>query len=685
MTENKPSLAEAKTLYKKLSKQIKINNKLYYEDDSPAISDAEYDQITQTCAKLLALYPELDKKSIINELGGRANQKFKKVKHKVPMLSLSNIFEKEEISNFIERVQKYLKIDFIPEIVAEPKIDGLSFSATYINGKLYSGSTRGDGEYGEDITQNILTIKNLPTEIDTKIQELEIRGEIYIDKSDFTRLNEKQKILGKQIFANPRNAAAGSLRQLDSKITSERPLKYFVYSIGHSSEIFATQQSDLLKNLQDLNFILPPIIEICNSPTEITNYYDKMMTMREELPFEIDGVVYKINDFALCKRLGFIGKVPRFAIAHKFPASLGKTKLNNIIIQVGRTGTLTPVAVLEPISIGGVVVIRASLHNFDEIERKDIREGDIVVLQRAGDVIPKIMEVCFNERSEDAQKFLPPTHCPSCLKPVIKVEGDAIIRCENSLFCKAQISERLVYFVSKSCLNIDGLGVKQIELLLEKKYIESPQDIIKLPYSEKLQKLMYEEGWGAISVENLKNNIEKAKTISFDRLILSLGIRNIGEITALLLAKIYKTPTNFLESMKKLVKNDQIIKNQLDEVNGIGETIIGSLCSFFSYENNIDLFQDLMNMLNIQDYLVSNRGILSDKIIVFTGTMNLQSRAEAKNIVETLGGKVTNSVTSKTDFLVVGDNPGSKFKEAEKHGVKILYEEEWIKMISGHI
>ncbi len=680
MTEEKPTFKEAKALYQEISEQIKVNNKLYYEEDSPAISDAEYDQLTQTCAKLLELYPELAENSIINKIGGKASQKFKKVKHKLPMLSLANIFEKEEIPTFIERIQKYLRIDYIPEIVAELKIDGLSFSATFICGKLSVASTRGDGEYGEDITQNILTIKNFPTQIDTDIEEIEVRGEIYIDKADFIALNENQTNLGKQIFANPRNAAAGSLRQLDSKITSERPLKYFVYSIGYSSGNFANKQSDLLRLLKKLNFETSPNIEICSSESEISTYYDKIISIREELPFEIDGVVYKINDFALCDRLGFVGKAPRFATAHKFPAMLGKTKLNKIIIQVGRTGTLTPVAVLEPISIGGVIVSRASLYNFDEIERKDIRENDTVILQRAGDVIPKIMEVCLDERKHDAQKFNIPTHCPSCLMPVIRTDGDAIIRCENSLFCKAQIAERLSYFVSKPCLNIDSLGAKQIEFLLNKKYIESPQDILNLPNTPKLDELAKEEGWGVTSVENLKNNINKAKIISLDRLILSLGIRNIGEITAKLLAKIYKTPDMFLLSMEKLGLGENSIKMQLDEIDGIGKTIVESLCSFFKYENNVNLFKDLMNLLDIQDYTVNNHGILTDKIIVFTGTLNLQSRAEAKNLAEKLGAKVTNSVTSKTNFLVVGDNPGSKLKEAEKHGVKILQEDEWVIM-----
>ena len=669
---------EAKAIYQSTTLKIIECDKAYYEDDAPIISDSEYDQLTQVLLSLEKEYPELKVGSVTTKVAGKVSDKFKKVLHKVPMISLANIFEIEEIPDFIEKVQKYIKIDYFPEVFAELKIDGLSFSAEYENGKLVVASTRGDGEYGEDITANIKTIKNFPHTLNTNLERLEVRGEIFIDKKDFEKLNKEQLELSKQIFANPRNAAAGSLRQLDSNITALRPLKYFVYTVGELSKPLAETQEDLLNKLESLGFAVCTTRIKCISISSIEDYYKNVLKTREALPFEIDGVVYKINDFALCKRLGVVGRTPRHATAHKFPAVLAKTKLKDISVQVGRTGALTPVAILEPINVAGVVVSRASLHNFDEIERLDIRIGDSVLIQRAGDVIPKIMEVVIADRAESFTQFEIPQACPSCSSPVHKDVDDAIIRCDNGLMCPDQVSERLAHFASKQCVGIEGLARKQTEFLIQKNYIKNPVDIMMLPSNPRIEDLKKEEGWGELSVLNLINSIEDSRKISLERFIFSMGIRHIGEITAKQIARIYVSPDNFIQYMLVLANGDEAVRAQLEQVDGIGSKIVESLIEFFSLSVNSNLLISLTKCFDIQDAKQVMEGVLSGKIIVFTGTMEKQSRAEAKNIAEKLGAKVTNSVTSKTDFLVTGESAGSKLSEAKKLGVKVLTEEEWL-------
>ncbi|MDX2050376.1 MAG: NAD-dependent DNA ligase LigA [Rickettsiaceae bacterium] len=669
---------EAHELHKLLTKKIREYNKQYYENNNSEVSDAEYDQ-------LMALYKNLEHKfpllklqdSVADEVGGSAAEGFKKIEHKIPMLSLSNIFEEDEINDFIEKIQRFLKINYIPTIVAELKIDGVSFSATYKNGKLLHAATRGDGYVGEDITENIKTIKGFPQQINLKEEFFEVRGEVYIRKDDFEALNESSLNQNKHVFANPRNAASGSLRQLDSNITKMRPLKYFVYSLGAVSSSFSDTQSNTLMQLGQLGFCVNENFAVCHNIYDIVKFYEKFLAIRDELPYEIDGIVYKVNDLSLWDRLGYVGKTPRFATAHKFPAALGKTKVLDIKIQVGRTGALTPVAILEPVNIGGAEVTRASLHNFDEIFRKDIRIGDIVTLKRAGDVIPQIDSVSKSDRLEFLKAFEMPSICPSCGEKVDKQEDDAVLRCGNSLNCPDQKYRTIVHFISKACFDIAGLAKKNIEFLLSKKYINNAVDIFDIPDSQDiLYKLAQEPGWGAVSVQNLVNSIIRAKNISLDRFIFSLGIRHVGALTSKELAKIYTNAHSFLEAMQKLSNGDQYVYESLINIDGLGNSVIESLSLFFSHKINITMVEKLIDQVQIieQKTIYSH---LQNKLIVFTGTLKNSSRQEAKSIAEKLGAKVTSSITSKTDYLVVGDSPGSKLKEAQKQGVKILNEEAW--------
>ncbi|MDX1924826.1 MAG: NAD-dependent DNA ligase LigA [Rickettsiaceae bacterium] len=683
MREENISFKEAQKLHKEISDKIKLYDKYYYEENSPLVSDAEYDQIVLWCLDLERKFPELKSDSPLAKVGGAPSSKLGKIEHKIPMLSLSNIFKKEEIKDFIERVQKFLKIEYFPKVMAELKIDGLSFSAIYKNGKLEMAASRGDGLIGEDITTNLKTIQNFPHEIDFNAQMFEVRGEIYITKEDFHALNERQAREEKQIFANPRNAASGSLRHLDSNVTKSRPLKYFVYATGYSSEKFADSQDELLNKLEKLGFIVNDAKKLTSSYKELEEFYDLYVEKREDMPYEIDGIVYKINDFQLCERLGFVGKAPRYATAHKFPAYLATTSLLDIKIQVGRTGALTPVAILEPVNIAGVMVSRASLHNFDEIERLDIRIGDIVSLKRAGDVIPQIESVLYDKRSQNYPKFQIPEICPSCGAKVHKNLKDAVLRCDNNLRCKDQVLEGLSHFVSKPCFNIEGLGRKQIKFLVENKYIESPVDIFTFPESGKIEALILEERWGEQSVKNLIENIRKSSIITLDRFIFALGIRNVGSITSKLLTKLFKTPENFLENMQKLAAKDPEIIYFLDNIDGLGSEIINSLSDFFDEGENLDTYNSLMKILTFMENEVKINSFLADKVVVFTGTLTSTSRQEAKSVAEKYGAKVTSSVTSKTDYLIIGEKPGSKFQDAQKFGVKILDENQWHALIES--
>ncbi|WP_341756244.1 NAD-dependent DNA ligase LigA [Candidatus Tisiphia endosymbiont of Nemotelus nigrinus] len=677
---------EAKDLLKQLANKIREYNNAYHQEDAPLISDAEYDQLFSLNLELEKKFPHLVlTNSPTKQIGSSAAEKFLKVKHINPMFSLSNAFDAEDVSEFINRIKNFLRLDSFPPIFCEPKIDGLSFSATYEDGVLTKAATRGDGFIGEDITENIKTIKNFPHSIDLASAILEVRGEVYINKQDFLLLNQAQELSQKDKFANPRNAAAGSLRQLDSKVTASRLLRYFVYAVGSSSSSkIADYQDALLDKLKELGFIVNNIGKLAYSEDDLKSFYEYLNSSRDELPYEIDGIVYKLNDFALQQRMGFIARSPRFAIAHKFPAIIGQTKLINITLQVGRTGVLTPVAELEPLSIGGVRVSRATLHNYQEITRKDIRINDYVFLQRAGDVIPQITAVDFSKRSSELPKIDMPVLCPSCGSQLHYNQETIIIRCDNGLNCPAQNYERICHFTSKNALDIDGLGKKQIEFLLEKSLIENPVDIFYLQNNNEknLVKLENMVGWGRISVENLFTNIDKAKTVPLNKFIYSLGIRHIGEQTAKLLAREFQNYNNFIAAMESLLKGDQLIYQRLNDLEGIGDKILIDIIDFFDIKENLQIIQQLSKILNIQDYnQQTTETVLTGKIVVFTGSLLTLSRAEAKSQAEKLGAKVASSVSSATNLVVAGSDAGSKLKKAKELGIKIIDEDQWQELV----
>jgi DNA ligase (NAD+) len=668
-----------------LSDKIKEHNKAYYIDDAPTISDSEYDMLFQRLQQIEEQFPNLIKSSSPTQtVGSIIQDKFSKHIHKKPMLSLSNCFSENDLADFIDRIKRFLSISEFPQIFCEPKIDGVSFSVTYQNGKLISGATRGDGYVGEDITKNIETIINLPHTINNSNSLLEIRGEIFIEKKDFDKLNLEQEQSGKSKFANPRNSAAGSLRQLDSEITRKRPLKYFVYGIGDSSEDFANSQSELLEKLKTLGFQTNPNKSLARDIDEMLNFYNTQMQNRDSLAYEIDGIVYKVNDFALQERLGYIARSPRFAIAHKFPAIIAETRLNNITIQVGRTGALTPVAELEPIKIGGVQVSRATLHNFQEIERLDVRVGDIVMLHRAGDVIPKVTKVNFDKRPDNTPPFTIPRYCPSCNSELHIDHADVIVRCENGLNCPKQLNESIKHFVSQNALNIEGMGAKQVEFFLNKEMVKNPADIFKLEEKNKksLQKIENMSRWGAKSVENLFYNIKQAKTTTLPRFIYSLGIRHIGESNAKILSKQFGNARKFVESMIELAQGNEEIFNNLEELDGIGYKTLIDVKNFFKCQQNINTVRELLDILKIDDFVdVKQHSPLSNQNIVFTGSFVSLSRSEAKLQAEQLGANVISSISKNTNILVAGEKAGSKLKKAQELGIKIISEQDWKQIV----
>ncbi|MBM3466932.1 MAG: NAD-dependent DNA ligase LigA [Alphaproteobacteria bacterium] len=676
---------QAKELIKKLSEEIKEYNIAYYQENSPKISDAEYDQLFFTLKNLEEKFPQyLTEDSPTQNVGSHILDKFEKHEHKTPMLSLANGFEIKDIADFIDRTKRFLRTDDFPEIYCEPKIDGVSFSATYINGKLMTGATRGDGYIGEDITANIKTIKNFPRIITNAPEFLEVRGEIFIEKEDFIKLNQQQELQGKQIFANPRNSASGSLRQLDPSITRLRPLKYFTYGLGHSSMKFAGTQEKLLLALASFGFQTNKIGKLVNSLEELKAFYENLLVIRNTLAYEIDGVVYKVNSFELQQRLGFIARSPRFAIAHKFPAVIAETKLWGVIVQVGRTGVLTPVAELEPIKIGGVTVARATLHNFAEIKRLDIRIGDTVLLHRAGDVIPKVNEVNLSKRNGLEKIISVPTNCPSCNSLLHILPDDVIIRCDNGLSCPTQLVRSIIHFASKDALDIDGLGTRQIEFLQSVGLINNPIDIffLEAKNTQSLTKLENMSGWGAKSVENLFNSIRDAKRTTLERFIYSLGIRQIGQSNAKILAKEFGTVKNFINFMLLLTEGDEEKYYQLRSLEGFADKTVNDIRNFFSCKQNVDTINQLVSILEIEDY---ENNTISSSItglnVIFTGTLNSISRNEAKARAEKLGAKIVSSVSANTDLVIAGEKAGSKLKKAEELGIKIISEKEWLEII----
>jgi len=658
---------------KKISKDYlqKINllqeyNKNYYEKDSPIISDQEYDLLKRKIIDLENSYKFLNSdKSPKKIVGFKASKNFKKVKHKVPMLSLGNAFNEEDLKNFEKKIFNFLSLKEanVIEYSAEPKIDGISASLIYVNGKLTKGLSRGDGTEGEDITQNLKTISDIPQQINVKNfpNEVDIRGEVFIENNDFKKISEK--------FANPRNAASGSLRQKDPAITSIIPLRFIAYTYGHAKEMKIYNQTDFLKNLKIWGFKINPFNKKILGVKNLMLNHKNLEEKRKEIAFDIDGVVYKVNDFSLQKRLGFAANAPRWAVAHKFSANSSISEIMNIEIQIGRTGALTPVAKIKPVNIGGVIVSNATLHNEDEIVRKDIRIGDTVTVERAGDVIPHVVSVDLTKRNKDSKKFIFPENCPSCGSKTIKEfniitkKKDAVRRCASEGYdCEKIAIEKIKHFVSKEAFNIEGFGKKIVENFWKIKLIKLPQDIFKLNF-KKIEKL---EGWGRLSAENLKYAINEKKNISIERLIYSLGIRHIGLENAKLISKYFKSFSKF----KTLSKNKRY--NELLNIDGIGEIQINSVKNFLSNKININVLDQLETILNIKDALeVNKNGKLKDKMFMITGKLNGISRAEVKSLIEANAGTTVSSVSKKLNYLIVGEKPTKRKIEAAKN-LKII-------------
>ncbi|CAI3935968.1 NAD-dependent DNA ligase LigA [Commensalibacter papalotli (ex Botero et al. 2024)] len=680
------TLTQAKEELSVISDYLHQCDHAYYNQDDPLTDDATYDLLRRRHKEIEVLFPELVKKNSPSQtVGSQANSAIKKSKHKVPMLSLDNVFNAEEFQDFINRIQRYLdlKTEDLEKLsfVAEPKIDGLSINLTYEKGELVKASTRGDGTVGEDVTSNVKTIAALPLQLMGNIPDLmEIRGEVYISKEDFIRLNKEQEQASKRLFANPRNAAAGSLRQLDAEITRSRPLSLFVYSQGYVSSPIADTHDHFLKKLQTWGFQVNPLYKIVKNAAEAEAFQQDLMIKRSGLSYDIDGIVYKVNAIHLQERLGFIGRSPRWATAWKFPAEQAITRLKKIDIQVGRTGALTPVALLEPINVGGVIVTRATLHNEDEIIRKDVRENDRVILQRAGDVIPQIVSVdpsSLEQNRSDPFQF--PTHCPVCGANAEKPEGEVVRRCTGGLTCNAQIEERLIHFCSKDAFDIEGMGQKTVTEFFNEDLIHQPADIFHLQNHQ--EKILHSEGWAALSLKNLLTAIENKKTISLDRFIYALGIRRIGIATAKILAKHYTSYENWTKEMLAARQIGSDERLTLGSIEGIGPAIADELVAFFSEEHNQKALHDLATVLTIQHVETLQEGVLLGKILVFTGTLSTMTRSEAKDIAERLGAKVTNSVSAKTDYVIEGVDGGSKARKAKEIGIKCLDEKEWRELI----
>lgn len=697
---------QARGEHKRLADEIVHHDKLYHEKDDPEISDADYDRLRQRLKAIEARFPQIvDMFSPTQRVAPTPTTAFAKVKHARPMLSLDNAFAEEDLTAFLEKVHRALEkdTDLAPgaeiALACEPKIDGLSISLRYEDGELVVGATRGDGATGEDVTANLRTVKDIPHTLKGKAPKLiEVRGEVYMERKAFQEMNKRQEAAEEKTFANPRNAAAGSLRQLDTEITASRPLRFFAYAWGIAEPRTWKTHSEYLELLKKWGFRVNPLSELCRTPEQVLDYYRKMGAERPSLPYDIDGVVYKVDRIDWQEQLGFVSRAPRWAIAHKFPAEQARTRLNGINIQVGRTGALTPVADLEPVNVGGVMVARATLHNADEIERLDVRVGDMVMIQRAGDVIPQVLGFVPEERPKKTHKFEFPTHCPCPLKTrVASEEGGVVRRCSGGLECPFQQVERLRHFVSRNCFDIDGLGGTHIENFFNDGLLKVPGDIFRLP--EHVGDIRKREGWGELSVRNLVAAIEARRTISLDRLINAIGIPLIGEATAKIMAQEYGDADTWLAEMLAAAKErkahpDPAKKEKAVETVGpsygrlcnieqIGVTTADAMCDFFNEGHTVEIIRDLLKQLTVQPVerrVVAADAKLRDKIVVFTGELSTMTRDAAKARAEELGAKVTDSVSKKTSLVVVGENAGSKARKAAELGVETMTEEEWVKL-----
>ncbi|MCV2892291.1 NAD-dependent DNA ligase LigA [Lentibacter sp. XHP0401] len=691
----------AKAELARLAALLAKANEAYHGQDAPEISDAEYDSLKRRNAEIEARFPALKRADSASEqVGAAPSEGFAKVKHAVRMLSLGNAFEEGDVAEFTGRVAKFLGIEESAlSFTAEPKIDGLSLSLRYERGELVQAATRGDGETGENVTENARTIANIPQKLTGAPEVLEVRGEVYMRHDDFEALNVAQEARGAKTFANPRNAAAGSLRQLDATITRARPLAFFAYAWGEVSDPLADTQMKAILRLKDLGFETNPLTALCAGTDELIEHYNKIGTARPELPYDIDGVVYKVNDLALQERLGFRSTTPRWAVAHKFPAELAWTRLEAIDIQVGRTGALSPVARLVPVTVGGVVVSNATLHNEDYIKGrdnkgedirggKDIRIGDLVQVYRAGDVIPKIADVDLSQRPESAVPYAFPTVCPECGSDAIREEGDAVRRCMGGLICPAQAVEKLKHFVSRKAFDIDGLGAKQIEMFYgdDQLPIREPADIFTLERrdADNLTKLKNREGWGARSAEKLFEAIDEKRKIGFARLLFALGIRHVGEQAGKLFANYYLSWEAFVNAVRAAEDESSAAWAELLNIDGVGEVMARALVTAFAQEYERESIERLVAELEIEDAeAVSSDSPVAGKTLVFTGALEKMTRAEAKARAESLGAKVSGSVSAKTDLLIAGPGAGSKAKKAAELGIETIDEDGWIALVAG--
>ena len=678
------SEAEAARLLSELANIIAYHDKAYHTDDTPEISDADYDTLTRANRDIEAQFPHLIRPdSPSQRVGAATSGQFAKIRHAVPMLSLSNAFSDEDVIEFTQRVRRFLALDADAHLgfTAEPKIDGLSISLRYENGQLVQAATRGDGTEGEDVTANIRTLKDIPQTLAGTAPEIaEIRGEIYMDRQDFERLNAAQEDAGQKLFANPRNAAAGSLRQKDPEITRQRPLCFFAYATGDMPEMPVKTHDAFLELLRDWGFSVNPMSQLCTSAEALISAYKAIGQARADLSYDIDGVVYKVNDFSLQARLGQVSRAPRWAIAHKFPAEQAETTLETIDIQVGRTGALTPVARLTPILVGGVIVSNATLHNEDEIDRLDARAGDRVIIQRAGDVIPQIVRSLAEKRTTELPKFVFPQICPICASEAIRPEGEVVRRCTGGFTCAAQRLERLKHFVSRDALDIDGLGTKQIDQFHNLGWLSDPADIFRLPARK--DELLALERMGEKSVENLLAAIEARRNAPLERLIFGLGIRQIGQATAKLLALHYGSLEGLMAAC--ILADDETSDAYIDliAIDQIGAGVVSDLIRFFADTDNRNAVAALLSEVQpTPPEAPQDDSPISGKIIVFTGTLTQMSRSEAKAQAERLGARVSGSVSGKTDYLVAGADAGSKAQKAAALGVEVLSEADWVALI----
>jgi DNA ligase (NAD+) len=691
----------AKDEHARLGTEIAEHDRRYYQEDAPTVSDAAYDKLRQRYNAIEVRFPQLRTlESLTRRVGAAPSTRFAKVRHAVPMLSLDNAFAEEDVVDFVERIRRFLRLPQDDEIAfsAEPKIDGLSMSLRYEHGELVTGATRGDGSEGEDVTANIKTLEDVPKRLKGKglPAVCEVRGEVYMTKHAFLALNKRQAESGGQIFANPRNSAAGSLRQKDPSITASRPLGFFAYGWGEMSEMPADTQSGMIKWFEHCGFNTNPLTKMCRSVEALLKFHREIEAQRSSLDYDIDGVVYKVDRIDWQERLGFVSRSPRWAIAHKFPAEKAITVVKDIEIQVGRTGALTPVAKLEPVTVGGVVVQNATLHNFDEIARLGVRIGDTVQIQRAGDVIPQVLGV-VEGKPRGTKEFHVPKKCPCELKTEVvreetaTGEEGAVARCTGEFACPFQTVEHLKHFVSRRAFDIDGLGEKQIEFFYQQGWIKEPADIFTLP--ERNGKLLLREtgektrleqveGYGETSVRNLFNAIESRREISLERFIYALGIRHVGETTAVALARGYGSWQALHEACLRLVKDDEDAKQEMDALDQIGDSVIESLHEYFGEQHNRRRIERLVQQVTIRDAeKPRSDSAVAGKTVVFTGTLEKMTRDEAKASAERLGAKVSGSVSKKTDYVVAGPGAGSKLAEAKKLGVTVLTEDEWVKLV----